>query len=147
MSSRRAVIAEFHENMATLQRQLIMRFENSPKKKLLPTRAQMGVLFLVSRVGTTGIKNIAERLCMTSSAATQLVDGLVDDGLLTRREGGEDRRKTEVSLTSKGKKKVDSCMKMRHKLLEKLLEPLTDAELRAFKNLQQKMLHAFVSHE
>lgn len=142
-SVRDAIIAEFHENMTALQRQLSLKCGFGVHKGL-PSRAQMSVLFIVSRSeAAVGIKEIAERLCMTSSAATQLVDGLADEGLLRRREGGGDRRKTELSLTAKGRKKVEFCMKMRLKLFTKLLSPLSDAELRTFKKLQQKILLSF----
>ena len=66
---------------------------------------------------------------MTSSAVTQLVNALVRDGLLTRKAANDDRRKTFITLTHKGKIVVERAKRERRALFTTLLTPLTDNEL------------------
>lgn len=50
------------------------------------------------------ISNLAERLQIQHHSTVELVDRLVNRGLVTRKRGSEDRRQVIVQLTSKGEK-------------------------------------------
>jgi MarR family transcriptional regulator, organic hydroperoxide resistance regulator len=107
-----------------------------------PTRAQMATLMVLSHVGPQTIKDLAERFGMSPSAVTQTVDGLVEERLLERREGEDDRRQVFVSLTAKGKTMAAEAKKEQFKSMTKLLEPLSDEELIVLMTLHQKIIRA-----
>lgn len=50
------------------------------------------------------ISNLAERLQIQHHSTVELVDRLVNRGLVTRKRGAEDRRQVFVQLTAKGEK-------------------------------------------
>lgn len=50
------------------------------------------------------ISNLAERLQIQHHSTVELVDRLVNRGLVTRKRGSEDRRQVLVQLTAKGEK-------------------------------------------
>lgn len=107
-----------------------------------PTRAQLGILFTVAQCKSVSIKDLAEQFGMTSSAATQLVDSLEEHKLIVREEDKDDRRRIRLALTAKAKKLLQATRRQRMKSLTKVLEPLTDAELKQLASLQQKLSHA-----
>lgn len=95
----------------------------------MPTHAQLGLLFMVLHHGPQSVKDLSVRFHMTSSAVTQLVNGLVEEGLLLRREDVRDRRKTSLDLTLKGRKKVLIASTQKLKMIAEALKPLNDSEL------------------
>lgn len=138
--NRQPLIAEFVENMGFLGRHIFMSHAPKGLKKGAPTRAQIGIMMVVMHAGAPSVKELAEKFCMSSSAVTQLVDGMVKEKLLKRGEDGKDRRRIAVSLTEKGKKVILKAKKVRLAHFTKLLAPLNDAELKQLHNIQQKIL-------
>ena len=61
------------------------------------------VLMQLLHGGSCGVRQIGEKLEVSSPAASQLVNRLVEAGLAERSEGREDRRARRVSLTEKGR--------------------------------------------
>ena len=64
------------------------------------------VLMQLLHGGSCGVHQIGEKLEVSSPAASQLVDRLVQAGLAERSESREDRRARRVSLTQKGRELV-----------------------------------------
>lgn len=102
--------------------------------------AQLAILFAVVQAKDPSIKTLAQNFCMTSSAATQTVNALVRDGMLARRESQEDRRKIVLTLTKRGVTLLEKAKKQRRATLAKMLEPLSDTELRTLSTLHDKIL-------
>jgi DNA-binding MarR family transcriptional regulator len=67
---------------------------------MTPALAQ-GLQFLFQH-GVCSVRDIAQGLSMTYSAASQLTERLVKRGLVTRSENERDRRLSEIRLTDKG---------------------------------------------
>jgi DNA-binding MarR family transcriptional regulator len=105
----------------------------------MPTRAQLGVLFMLSAHPSLSIKELAEQFGISSSATTQLVSAMVGEGLLTRTEDALDRRLVRIDLTQKGRKHLEAAREARAKRMARMFEPLADAELAELLRLQQKM--------
>ncbi len=63
---------------------------------------QVTLLMLLFHRGHKGLHEIAEKMDFTGPAASQLVDKLVQAGLVERKESTEDRRAREVALSEKG---------------------------------------------
>lgn len=108
-----------------------------------PTRAQMGILYVLFKRGSQSIKQMAEEFAMTSSGATQLVDGLVKQGLVSRTEGETDRRKTSISLTEEGQKILKHMHKRRIDALKKVFAPLSAEEIKQLSAMQKKIIDHF----
>jgi DNA-binding MarR family transcriptional regulator len=111
--------------------------------KDMPSRAQMGVMFVLLNHKAQGIKELAAQFDISSSAATQLVNGMVEEGLLVRTESKEDRRSVQIDLTPKGKKKLAAAKEARTKMMAAMFEQLSEHELEQFLKLQQKMSDHF----
>ena len=135
---RQQIIQSFFQNMDALRGTANNRpIENLPKG--MPTHSQMGILFVLNKEAQS-IKELAGRFHTSSSAVTQLVNDLVGQGLLVRHEDKFDRRKISVGITEKGRKKMLQAKKMHMKFMEKMFEPLSDAELLQLQRMQQKMV-------
>ncbi len=80
-------------------------------------------------------------LCLSHPGAVRLIDRLVADGLVERREGA-DRRAIALYLTRRGKVLREQLLKGRLAAIRPLLAPLTEAEEENFAALLHKMLSA-----
>ncbi len=103
------------------------------------THSQWFVLRVVEHFKKRNIKDIAEALEMSSSAATQLVDGLVQKGYVLRQENPEDRRLVQLELSPKGKKHIAASKEKRIHEMAEIFDALTDQELKEFVRLLKKI--------
>lgn len=136
---RTALLEELFEDIACIGRQ-VMPFVPPKSSGKIPTRAQIGILFCVLHIGPQSVKELAHRLGMTPSAITQMVNGLVEEGLLIRKEDREDRRKICVTLTPKGKKKLNTMKQARMQSFTQVFKTLSDADLLQLKNIYSKII-------
>lgn len=143
--SRARILAELTENMGLLMR-LLSKSPGPQRPKGAPTRSQVGILVLIGHLGVQNTKELAARLEMTPSAVTQLVDALVRDKLLSRREDRADRRIVWLELTAKGRKQLAVFKKQRQKFLAVALRPLGETHLRQLISIQNRIIANFQSH-
>lgn len=106
--------------------------------------SQWFVLKIIEHYKNRSIKDIAETLGISSSAATQLVDGLVRRGYVTRQDDPKDRRSVRLELSPKGKKNVTATNEKRINEMAGLFDALTDSELEECLRLQRKILSKFL---
>jgi len=137
--TRQQLMAEIVADMANMRRWFVGAHATSVPAKGSPTRAQIGIMYILAHAGPMTLKELAERMCMSSSAGTQLVDGLVRSKLLRRTEDPKDRRKTYLSLADAGKKKLKEMHKVHLAYSTKLFTVLDDKELLAWRDLQRKI--------
>ncbi|MDI6693609.1 MAG: MarR family transcriptional regulator [Anaerolineales bacterium] len=90
--------------------------------------AQLNALFRIHHKGACGISDLGEELGVTSAAASQLLDKLVQQGLAVRTEDPLDRRNKRVALTEAGERIVQESMAARQSWLDRLADKLTPAE-------------------
>ena len=64
---------------------------------------QFSILMRLHYRGECGISNLSEHMDISAAAASQLVDKLVQAGLLERTEDPHDRRAKQVALSPKGR--------------------------------------------
>jgi DNA-binding MarR family transcriptional regulator len=138
---RAAVIAELFESMGALRR-ILAASPVGDAARGLPTRAQLGIMIVIEHDGPTGVKELAEKLCMSSSAVTQLADALAESGLLSRKQDKDDRRKIAVSLTAKGRLVLRKAKKSRMTAMATLLKPLTETDLRHLSTILRKIVRS-----
>lgn len=105
--------------------------------------SQWFVLKIIEHYKNRSIKDIAETLGISSSAATQLVDGLVQSGYVTRQEDLKDRRSVRLELSLTGKKHITAVNEKRISEMAGLFDALTDSELEEYLRLQRKITSSF----
>jgi DNA-binding MarR family transcriptional regulator len=90
---------------------------------------QFSILMQLHHKGVCGVSDISERFDITSAAASQLVDKLVQSGFIKREEDPHDRRAKLLDLTNKGKELVQQGIEERYRWVDQLAERLTREQL------------------
>jgi DNA-binding MarR family transcriptional regulator len=93
--------------------------------------SQVSALFFLYRKGSSGVTDIAEEMGITSAAVSQLLDRLVQQGLISRSEDPHDRRLKLIVLTDKGRSTLDMFrgnLRTRHGWVDELAARLSPAE-------------------
>jgi DNA-binding MarR family transcriptional regulator len=89
---------------------------------------QFGILMQLHYRHNCGISDIGERFDITNAAASQLVDKLVQSGLIQREEDPHDRRAKLLNLTEKGRAFIHQGTEERYRWVDQLATRLTSAE-------------------
>lgn len=85
------------------------------------------------------LKNLAERMHMHPSAASIMVDKMVNKGLLERSENPEDRRTICIRISSKGEEIINSARNLLQKEMERFAALLTPEEQIQISNIATKL--------
>ena len=93
--------------------------------------SQLGALFQIRHRGSSGVTDLGDDLGVTSSAASQLLERLVQQGLILRSEDPSDRRVKQLVLTEKGLQVLQESIRARQSWLSDLAETLSDSEREA----------------
>lgn len=106
--------------------------------------AQLAVLMTLRLHGRRTITALAERERVTAPSMTSLINGLEEQGLVTRTTDHEDRRRVQVDVTDAGVDIVERTMARRDELLvDAMCElDLTPGEVRTLREasaLMQKL--------
>jgi DNA-binding MarR family transcriptional regulator len=91
------------------------------------TLPQIGALHVLMFEGPTSVTTLTERLDLSLSATSHLVQRLVEAGLVSREEDPADRRQKVLSLTDAGRQTVEDLMQARRKEFRSSIEPLSPA--------------------
>ena len=111
--------------------------DRAAKTRISPT--QWMALRIVSHNPECTVKTISGKMQISSSAATQLVDKLVENGYVIRKENAGDRREVTLSLADKTGSEVESLKKQALERVNKVFEALDDSELEKFVELLKKI--------
>ncbi len=90
--------------------------------------SQLNVLMRLFHRGNTGVTDIGGQLGVTSAAASQTVDHLVQRGLIMRTEDPVDRRAKQLALTEKGRELITQGVEARSRWFEGLTGALSIEE-------------------
>jgi DNA-binding MarR family transcriptional regulator len=90
--------------------------------------SQAGTLMRLYHRNTSGVSEIGVALGITNPAASQLVERLVQQGLLQRTEDPNDRRVKLVTLTQSGKALIERGIEARRRWMEELTDTLSPEE-------------------
>lgn len=90
---------------------------------------QINTLFRLHHAGMCGVTEVGDHLGVTNAAASQMVDRLVQQGLIERAEDPSDRRVKQLSLTTKGQRLVLDSIEARRCWMEQLTDLLNADEL------------------
>jgi len=89
---------------------------------------QFNILMQLHYQRACGVSDISTRMDITSAAASQLVEKLVQAGLLERAEDPHDRRVRQLRLTVGGQELVEAALSARYRWVDELIETLEPAE-------------------
>jgi DNA-binding MarR family transcriptional regulator len=94
------------------------------------TPAQYHMLLALSHEPGLGVGEMAAAAGCSSPTATRMLDGLQRDGVVVREPCSDDRRRTIVSLTAKGKRLFAQQRRANQEKKQRLYEQLSPADRR-----------------
>ena len=122
------------------------RRTNDAMQPLGLTAAQADAVTVIGQAGPLSLKQLGELLIAEAGHPSRLVDRLVEAGLVERRAAGDDRRRVELSLTSKGRRLEKRIAAARQQVLdlgrELIGERDVDGTLELFRDLLQVSAYA-----
>ncbi len=135
---RRSQVEKFMTAMMAFRKVMDGRKDSffKDRKYTLP---QFRLMYMLTEDGKT-VKEISAMMNVSSSAATQMIEGLVQSGNLHRETDPADRRVVRVSMTAKGIKDFESFKKEHFEHIARMLEGLTDSEMELLTVIPQKLL-------
>lgn len=105
--------------------------------------SQLGTLMHIHRMGTCGVGDISGDLGVSNAAVSQLLDRLVETGLVERQENPDDRRAKRIELTDRGLQMIRDTIESRQRWFGELAALLSDEDLTtAVSSLQLMTQHA-----
>lgn len=120
--------------LATLQEWVAVFMRRSMRNFIRYTRdsglsmSQVSALFHIHHARDCGVSELSDNLGVTRGAASQLLDRLVQQGLILRTEDPDDRRMKQLVLTEKGAHIVQEGVRARQGWLGELAHTLSPAE-------------------
>ena len=106
------------------------------------TMTQLGVLFLLRREVGAPAGLLAERLRVTPSTLTRIVDRLVRLNLVRRQEDSDDRRLVRHYLTPEGARSLEEMARTARSYLTQILGRLPPEKLDRLQEALQDLLQA-----
>ena len=94
------------------------------------TMPQVNTLFRLHHHDQCSVSDLAEFLGVSDAAVSQMVDKLVDQGLILRIEDPQDRRGKLLSLSPEGNTIVQESIKSRHAWVSTMAELFTPEQER-----------------
>lgn len=137
---------EIGENMEKLAHQIIefyeklSSWEHSVVKGSELTPGQMHAIEIIGHEKSLRMKELAEKLGVTTGTLTVTVDNLERRGLLSRQPHATDRRSYLVVLTEKGNELFKQHLDFHLKLTQELVAPLSSEEVTALSSMLGKIL-------
>jgi DNA-binding MarR family transcriptional regulator len=107
----------------------MMRTRDQLLGELQLTRTQIEVIFFLSEDENQTIGDIAERLAVTHSAATQTVEALVKRGFIARAPDPDDRRIVRIALNPAGNALAKQLHQGRKARMQAVFAGLTEEQL------------------
>ncbi len=131
MKNADSFVAALHEWAEITMRRSMRNVMRHTKESGL-SMSQMGTLFYLQRCGHSGVSGLGGHLGITNAAASQMLDRLVEQGLILRSEDPQDRRIKRLTLTEQGRQMIYQSLHAHQAWLEELSASLTPQEKEAF---------------
>lgn len=137
MKKRTQLIEGILEDIHTMKHNLMVEHIAKDESSITPSQAL--VLRYIAKHDASNVKSIAQALHITSSAATQLIDGLVSNKFLVRKSDSNDRRIVKLSLSKKSIKLIAAYKEKGLKKVVSLFDALNNTELVQYASLNKKV--------
>ena len=143
-STRKSTLQHILNNFHIIRNYLKTQLNNLPTERPI-THSQWILLNLIDQAQTTNISSISQKLGISSSAITQLVDNLVQVGDVLRTPDPQDRRAVQLKLSTQGQTRLRQIKVHHLNQLEQMFDTLTDTELNQYNQFTQKLI-AQINH-
>ena len=127
MSSSDPFIAGFHEWMEIFMHHSMRGYMHYAREKGL-SRSMIGTLFHLSHRDHAGVTDLGDHLGVSSAAASQMLERLVEEGMIRRIEDPDDRRMKKITLTKEGTRVMKESISARLGWIDALEEILSEEE-------------------
>ncbi len=104
------------------------------------TMTQASVLMLLMHEGRKTMSEVALALGVSKSAATQLLDSLIEQGFVERTQDEKDRRVAYVDLSRNGIRHLKRVRRGGARQMTQLFDLLTDEELKQIETITAKLV-------
>jgi DNA-binding MarR family transcriptional regulator len=103
---------------------------------------QLSLLMRLYHGGGCGVHDLGRGLGVSSAAASQMVDRLVQAALVERQESPEDRRVRRVQLSTRGRQLVDRGIRRRYRWVDELVGELGADEKASVRKVLPALIEA-----
>lgn len=125
------LLIEFYEKFSSWEQGVVRETGLTP--------AQMHTLEILGSCGDLRMKDLAERLGVTTGSLTVLADRLEEAGFVARRPHESDRRSIVVGLTPEGEKHFHEHHALHLRLTEEMTGSLSSEERALFPEILRKI--------
>ncbi len=115
-------------------------------EKLDLTPPQFYVLATIGYAGGLPFGEIGEKMMVTVSNLTGIVDRLEEKGLVVRERDAHDRRVIRVRLTEKGSKLYKNTIPLFEKSISQFFSPLDKSQQKELSSLLRKLIRVSWAH-
>jgi len=126
MDLNEAFVGAVRDWMRVLMRRSMRSFVRYSRQSGLSV-SQIGVMFRIND-GRSSLADLGGGLGITSAAVSQMMDKLVQQGLILRSEDPNDRRTKQLVLTEKGRQVINESFRFRQAWLRQLADSLSETE-------------------
>lgn len=130
-----------------------LRFNLLSNKKLQDDLERLDLtppqFYVLATIGYTGgipFSEIGEKMMVTVSNLTGIVDRLEEKGLVTRERDAHDRRIVRVRLTEKGSKLYKNTTPLFEKSISQFFSPLSKSQQKELASLLRKLIRISWAH-
>jgi DNA-binding MarR family transcriptional regulator len=138
MTSRRNAIDDLFSDFQAIRRKLAEHALRKRKDDLPPSQ-WLALKTVYLSEGGAGIKDIAQALSVSSSAATQTVNALQKKGYVRRRDDPRDRRNVRLTLSPMARRAIAAMRSRAVAQMSRVFDSLTDAEFARYRSLTRKI--------
>ncbi len=128
-------IVEFYEKLSNWEHEVVRGSDLTP--------GQMHAIEIIGHEKSLRMKELAEKLGVTTGTLTVTVDRLEQKGLIERKPHETDRRSYRIELTAAGKKPFAKHHEYHLKLTEEIISTLTPDERESFELMLGKVVKQF----
>lgn len=123
-------------------RQALEEKEPSPWLRMSLSRGQLRILVILSTATPISPGSVAASLGVPKANVTEIIERLVEQGLVKREPNPQDRRSHNLMLTPKGKAEVEQLREWSTRRIEKVLERIPGDKLESLSASLEDMLDA-----
>ncbi|WAA10195.1 MarR family winged helix-turn-helix transcriptional regulator [Fervidibacillus albus] len=127
-------IDRIHKAMHRIRKYMDMELQSSTI-----TNHQFFLLSTIFREGGCKLSYLAEKLQVTPSAITVMIDRLEKSQYIVRTPDPQDRRATIVKLTADGEKMLKQSLRERNEIMGRKIAVLNEDEIRLLADLVEKI--------
>jgi DNA-binding MarR family transcriptional regulator len=120
-------VAKLHQWIEVSMKHSMRNFIHYARKSGL-SMSQLGALFHLNHMGSSGVTDLGDHLGVTSAAASQMLERLLQQGLILRTEDPNDRRVKQIVLTERGCQILEEGIRARQGWLNDLGKAFSDSE-------------------